>query len=427
MCFPDRIASRMSDRLYYAEPSLASFDAHVTDIREVSRTEGRSLWQIALDQSAFYPTSGGQPHDTGTLTAMSSGGALLEAPILVVEEDEHGEVWHTTPKPLLAGTAVRGYVDWGRRRDHMQQHSGQHLLSAVVYRRLGAATVSFHLGEMTSTIDLARESISSDELERVEDAVNEIIAEDRAISTRLVPRGEAEMLLAAGTLQKLPDREGDIRLIEIDDIDLNACGGTHLQATGQIGGLLIRGTERMRQGTRVEFVCGLRAAVTARQDLAALTRAAGKLSVGRLEVADAVDRLLAEGKAARKVRQKLTEELAGYHASSLLLEFPAEGDRRLVRRTFSDQDANYLKSLGSRLVASAPRTCVLLASTQEEPARVVMGASADLKVDCGTLLREALAAYGLRGGGSPGMAQGQISKVHLEPLFDGLAGRLAPA
>ena len=307
----------MSDRLYYADPSLASFEAHVSDIREVSRNQGRSLWQIALDRSAFYPTSGGQPHDTGMLTATSSGGALLEAPILAVEEDEQGEVWHTTPKPLLAGTAVRGYVDWSRRRDHMQQHSGQHLLSAVVYRQLGAATVSFHLGEMTSTIDLAREAISQEELERVEDAVNEIIAENRAITMRTIPRDEAEMLLAAGTLHKLPEREGDIRLIEIDEIDLNACGGTHVRATGQIGGLLIRGTERMRQGIRVEFVCGLRAAVTARRDLATLTRAAAALSVGRLEVAEAVERLLAESKAAHKARQKLTEEMAGYHASML--------------------------------------------------------------------------------------------------------------
>src|SRR5271167_587279 len=191
----DRIASRMSDRLYYADPSLASFEAHVSDIREVSRSQGRSLWQIALDRSAFYPTSGGQPHDTGMLTATSSGGALLEAPVLAVDEDEQGEVWHTTPKPLLAGTAVRGYVDWSRRRDHMQQHSGQHLLSAVVYRELGAVTVSFHLGEMTSTIDLALETISREQLERLEDMVNEIIAEDRPITTRTIPRREAEMLL----------------------------------------------------------------------------------------------------------------------------------------------------------------------------------------------------------------------------------------
>jgi alanyl-tRNA synthetase len=422
----------MSDRLYYTDPSLASFEAHVADIREVSRTEGRSLWQIALDRSAFYPTSGGQPHDTGLLTATSSGGALLEAPILAVEEDEQGEVWHTTPKPLLAGTAVRGFVDWSRRRDHMQQHSGQHLLSAVVYRQLGAATVSFHLGEMTSAIDLAREAITQQELERVEDAVNDIIAEDRAVTMRTIPRMEAEMLLAAGSLHKLPDREGDIRLIEIDEIDLNACGGTHVRSTGQIGVLLIRGTERVRQGVRVEFVCGMRAAVTARHDLATLTRAGAALSVGRVDVAEAVDRLLADGKASNKARQKITEELAGYHAASLLLEHPVrdhplrEG-RRVVRRVFSDHDAAYLKLLASRLIASAAQTVALLAATQEEPARVVVAASADLKIDCGTLLREALAPYGVRGGGSPGMAQGQIPNAHLDALFSELEGQLTKA
>jgi alanyl-tRNA synthetase len=417
----------MSDRLYYADPSLASFDAHVSDIREVSRTQGRSLWQIALDRSAFYPTSGGQPHDTGVLTATSSGGALLEAPILAVEEDDQGEVWHTTPKPLLAGTLVRGYVDWSRRRDHMQQHSGQHLLSAVVYRQLGAATVSFHLGEMTSTIDLAREAISPEELERVEDAVNEIIAENRAVTMRTIPRVEAEMLLAAGTLHKLPDREGDIRLIEIDEIDVNACGGTHVEATGQIGGLLIRGTERMRQGVRVEFVCGIRAMVTARQDLATLTRTAATLSVGRLDVGDAVDRLLAEGKTANKARQKLTEELAAYQASSLLLELSSQTGRKVMRRTFADRDAGYLKLLASRMVASESQICVLLASTQEEPARVIVAASSDARIDCGTLLREALAAYGLRGGGSPTMAQGQIAKVHLDALFSSIENGLKNA
>jgi alanyl-tRNA synthetase len=408
----------MSHRLYYADPSLAVFDAHVSDIREVSRTQGRSLWQICLDQSAFYPTSGGQPHDTGLLTATSSGGAVLEAPILAVEEDEQGEVWHTTPKPLLAGTAVRGYVDWSRRRDHMQQHSGQHLLSAVVYRQLGAATLSFHLGEMTSTIDLAREAISAEELERVEDAVNEIIAENRAVTMRTIPSAEAKMLLAAGTLHKLPDREGDIRLIEIDEIDLNACGGTHVRSTGEIGGLLIRGSERMRQGLRVEFVCGLRAVVTARRDSATLTRAAAALSVGRLDVGDAVDRLLAEAKAAHKAQRKLIEEMAGYHAASLLQSVEEGG--RLIRRAFTGHDAGYLKLLASRLTVSSAQTCVLLAATQEEPARVVVAASADCNLDCGTLLREALAVYGARGGGSAGIAQGQISNAHLDALFEGL-------
>jgi alanyl-tRNA synthetase len=417
----------MSHRLYYADPSLAVFDAQVSDIREVSRSQGRSLWQISLDRSAFYPTSGGQPHDTGLLTATSSGGAVLEAPILAVEEDEQGEVWHTTPKPLLAGTAVRGYIDWNRRRDHMQQHSGQHLLSAVLHRQLGAATVSFHLGEMTSSIDLAREAISADELERVEEAVNEIIAENRAVTVRTISSGEAKMLLAAGALHKLPDREGDIRLIEIDEIDLNACGGTHVRTTGEIGSLLIRGTERVRQGLRLEFVCGLRAVVTARRDLATLTRAAAALSVGRPDVGEAVDRLLAETNAAHKTQQKLTEELAGFHAANLLHEHSFEGGGRLIRRTFAGHDAAYLKLLASRLTALASQTCVLLAATQEEPARVVLAASADSKIDCGTLLREALAVYGARGGGSAGMAQGQVSNTHLDALFTGLEDRLKKA
>jgi alanyl-tRNA synthetase len=146
--------------------------------------------------------------------------------------------------------------------------------------------------------------------------------------------------------------------------------------------------------------------------------------VGRPEVADAVERLLADGKAANKARQKLTEEMAGYHASMLLLEYPEGYGRRVLRRTFTDRDANYLKLLASRVVASSGETCVLLASTQEEPARVVLAASADCTIDCGSLLREALAAYGLRGGGSAGMAQGPIPGAHLDELFSGLEGRL---
>ena len=410
----------MSDRIYYTNPSLSTFDAHVSDIREASRSQGKSLWQIALDRSAFYPTSGGQPHDTGLLTATSAGGALLEVPVLAVEEDEQGEVWHTTPKPLSAGTAVRGFIDWSRRRDHMQQHSGQHLLSAVIYRQLGAPTVSFHLGEMTSTIDLAREAITEEELERAEDLVNEIIAENRPVTMRTIPRHEAEMLLAAGTLLKLPDREGDIRLVEIDEIDLNACGGTHVQSTGQIGGLHLRGTERVRQGVRVEYVCGIRAAVTARHDLGTLTRAGTLLSVGRSEVAEAVERVQGEARAAQKALQKVNEELAAYHAKSLLAELPATQERRVLRHQLSDHDAAYLKLLASRLIATDPRLCVLLAAVQEEPARVVVAAGAEMGVNCGTLLREALAPYGVRGGGSPGLAQGQISSTHLEGLLDSL-------
>ncbi len=414
----------MPERLYYAEPFLTAFLSRVSDIREVSRSQGQTLWQIALDSTAFYPTSGGQPHDTGILKATAPSGATVDAPILAVEEDETGEIWHTTPKPLLAGTAVKGEIDWGRRRDHMQQHSGQHLLSAIFRRETGAPTISFHLGEAVSTIDLAIDEVSPGEIERVENAVNKWIAEDRPVRMRTVPRSEAELLLASGGLHKLPERPGAIRLIEIEGVDLNACGGTHVRSTGQIGGLLIRGTERVSKGVRVEFVCGLRASQAARLDFSILNRAAQALSVGRIQLPEAVERLLGENKASHKERQKLCEELVDYHAARLAVEEPTENGFRLVRREFADHDAAYIKLLASRLTALLPQTCVMLASTEQEPARVVVSSSRDLGIDCGATLRDALAEFGARGGGSPQMAQGQIAASHLEALFSGLTGVL---
>ena len=414
----------MPERLYYAEPFLTSFASRVSDIREVSRSQGQALWQIALDQTAFYPVSGGQPHDTGVLKATAPSGVTLHAPILAVEEDEKGEIWHTTPKPLLAGTAVLGEIDWGRRRDHMQQHSGQHLLSAVFHRETGAPTISFHLGDMTSTIDLAIDGVSPAELERVETTVNERIAEDRPVRMRTIPRSDAETLLASGELRKLPEREGAIRLIEIEGVDLNACGGTHVRSTGQIGVLLIRGTERVSKGVRVEFVCGLRASQAAQADFSILSRTAQALSVGRRQLPEAVDRLVGENKAANKQRQRLCEELVDYQAARFAVEEPIEDGLRLVRREFADHDAAYIKLLASRLTSLLPQTCVLLASTAQEPARVVVASSRDLAIDCNAALRDALAEFGARGGGSAQMAEGQIAASHLEALFSGLAEAL---
>lgn len=410
----------MVERLYYADPFLRSFTARVVEIHELSRAESQSIWQIALDRTAFYPTSGGQPHDTGTLTATSRSGAVLEIPVIAAEEDEHGEVWHHTPKPLLAGTEVTGEIDWPRRFDHMQQHSGQHLLSAVFLRELHAPTVSFHLGETSSTIDLKIDSLAAHSMERVERIANELIAEDRAVTTRTVSRAEAESLLASGNLRKLPDREGTIRLIEIAGCDLNACGGTHVRSTGQIGGLLIRSVERVRQGVRVEFVCGLRAVSAARQDFSALVRCAGLLSAPRANVPVAVERLLGEAKASAKLNQSLYEDLANYHTARLLVEELMRDGLRVVRRIFPDRDADYTKLLASRLTGAAPHTVALLASTRQEPAFVVLAHSSDLEFNAGQLLKESLAQFGLRGGGSATLAQGQLPQQHLHVLFDAI-------
>jgi alanyl-tRNA synthetase len=398
----------MTDRLYYRDSFLRSFTAQVTDIREASRADGVSIWQMALDRTAFYPTSGGQPHDTGMFRATSRNGAVLEVPIESVEEDESGQVWHFTRKPLLAETAVEGEIDWSRRLDHMQQHSGQHLLSAVFARELNAATVSFHLGAAVSTIDLGNSSIAQHSVQRVERIANEIIAEDRPVSVRTVERGEAEALLAAGKLRKLPERNGSIRLIEIADLDLNACGGTHVRSTGQIGGLLIRSVERVSRGVRVEFVCGLRAVQAARHDFELLGRAAGALSTGHDEIPSAVERMLAEAKIAAKERQRLREEVATSHAIRLVVEEIIQNNLRLVCRLFDDRDRDYVRILASRVTASVPRTIALLASTESSPSRIVLARSQDIDIHCGEIMRDALAAHGVRGGGSPDLAQGDL-------------------
>ncbi len=414
----------MTDRLYYDDSFLRTFSAQVVDIREASRANGVSLWQIALDRTAFYPTSGGQPSDTGILTATSRNGAVLEVPIESVEEDDAGQVWHFTRKPLAAGTPVHGAIDWPRRLDHIQQHSGQHLLSAIFARELDAPTVSFHLGETISTIDLNTAPIAHHSLERVERIANEIIAEDRTVTIRTVERAEAEALLSAGALRKLPEREGSIRLIDIADYDLNACGGTHVRSTGQIGSLLVRSTERVSRGLRVEFLCGLRAVAAAGHDFALLGRAAAALSIGPNDIPAVIERFQSEAKSSAKERQKLREELAGYHATRLAIEVMIQDNLRLVRRTFPDRDRDYVRLLASRVCATVPRTVALFISTEGDPARIFLACSHDIDLNCGAFLREALAAHGLRGGGSRDLAQGDLSRAQAEDVAAKLAANL---
>jgi len=411
----------MVDRLYYTDSFLAGFRASVTDVREVSRTGGQSVWQLALDRTAFYPTSGGQPYDTGSLLAASRSGTTIEVAVLDVQEDERGEIWHYTEKPLAAGTEVQASIDWVRRMDHMQQHSGQHLLSAVFATEMQAMTVSFHLGEEISTIDLACDGVTPADLERMERRANELIAEDRLISADTVDRLEAEAMMAVGRLRKLPERAGGMRLIEIADYDLNACGGTHLSSTGQIGGMLLRSIEKARQGVRIEFACGQRAVRTARMDYGLLAKASAPLSIGPAELPQAVVRMQAEAKASAKERQKLREELAGYHAASLIGEDAVQDGLRVVQRKYADRDPIYCKLLASLVAAAAAQTVALIASTQQEPATVVMSSSKGVAFSCSDLLRAELSKLGLRGGGSPDMAQGQIPRQQLDVLLADLA------
>lgn len=397
-----------SERLYYSDSFLRTFSGAVTDVREPSADDGDLRWQLSLNRTAFYPTSGGQPFDTGLLSAASPNGAKLEIPVEQVEEDEDGALWHTVRSPLTVGTCVEGHINWERRFDHMQQHTGQHLLSAIFLRELHAPTVSFHLGEETSTIDLACSSPPHHSLERVERISNEIIGEDRPVTVHYVSRDEAQAMLAAGELRKLPDRQGSIRLIVIADCDRNACGGTHVRSTGQIGGLLVRGVEKVSRGVRVEFVCGLRAVRAARADTSVLGETAALLSTAASELPAAVGRLLADRKAGRKERQQLREELATFQATRLASEEAIDNGLRLIVREWKDRDQDYVRLLASQTAAAAPSTAVIFSAKNAEPVRVFVCRSLDLKFDCGRILREAMADLGLRGGGSPDLAQGDV-------------------
>ncbi|MEO6829844.1 MAG: DHHA1 domain-containing protein, partial [Acidobacteriaceae bacterium] len=430
-------------RLYYTDSFLFNFDAMVTEIQELSRTNGQSLWRVALDRSAFYPTSGGQPHDIGTLVATARSGAELSAEIVGVEEDEHGELWHHTAKPLLPGTPVRGAIDRARRLNHIQQHSGQHLLSAAFFRICGARTISFHLGETVSTIDLATEEISSETLQQVESLVNQIIAEDFPFTVSTVSRVQAEAWLASGDLRKLPSRQGDLRIIEIGGsaeiggapgidstdtpFDRNACGGTHVRSSGQIGGLHLRNLEKVRDGWRVEFVCGLRAVRSAHQDFHTLTETARQLSIALAEVPGAVARLQSEGKQSAKEIQAQRSELAGFRAAELLREIPIENGLRLVRLQLGPTgNPAYAKLLAAKLTAQTEKTAAIFgwqSAQQNEAATVIVACSSDLDFNCGTILRQALGEHQGRGGGSKEMAQGSVAREHLEAVLKNLAAK----
>ncbi len=314
----------VAERLYYGSAAL-EFEATVTDVRLVSYpasrgvgSDGEALWQVALDRTAFYPEGGGQPWDTGTLTATAKSGATLEVAVERVEEDEAGEVWHYVRKPLVAGTPVAGLVDAARRMDHEQQHSGQHLLSAMFWRELGARTVSFHLGKESSTIDLVlregMERLSAEDLARVEEAANGVVYEGRPLSAHWIEREMADLMLARGDLRKLPERVGRLRIVQMQGIEFNACGGTHVGNTGAIGAIALRRVEKVKQGWRVEFCCGLRAVRAARGDYGVLGEVARSLSVGMKDVPARVEKLLADAKASAKEVKRLERAMRGDEA-----------------------------------------------------------------------------------------------------------------
>lgn len=393
----------MTQRLYYHDSFLYSFDAEVREVQDGPKPA------IILDRTAFYPTSGGQIFDTGTIATADETLKVTE-----VADMEDGRVIHYLEAPvkdLQPGTKIHGQIDTARRRDHMQQHTGQHVLSAAFVRLFDLHTVSFHMGDDYCSIDLDTPALTKTQIEEAERLANEIILENRAVEIRFATRDEAGKL----GLRKVPVADRDeLRLIDIRDFDLSACGGTHVNQTGQIGCVLLRKTEKVRQGWRVEFVAGQRAVATARRDFATLTEAAALFSAHIYDVPTQARKSLDEIRTLRKQREQSLEDLAEAQAASLLAQAPVEKGRKLVIRTFSDRNMNFLKLLAQKLTRLAPTATALLGTDSPQPS-LVFAQSVGQPSDMGALMKETLAKFGGRGGGGKDMAQGGLPKPESVP------------
>ena len=375
----------MTERLYYTDPYLREFDAQVV---RVDDTDGQR--SIVLDRTAFYPTSGGQPFDVGRLGDLRV--------VDVIEDEDHSlrHVVATSPAALAVGAVVHGTVDWDRRFDHMQQHTGQHVLSAAFDALLGARTESFHLGATSATIDLGRE-VSPAEIARAEADANRIVWEDRPVRIRFADAAEA----AAMPLRKESGREGTLRLIDVEGYDLSACGGTHVARTGAIGIIAIASWEKFRTGTRVEFVCGGRAlrAFHGLRDTSAET--VRLLSVHAREVPEAIERIQMDAKDARRRIKELHAQLARHEAAALA---DAASDSRVVVHVLEGWDQNGLKTIASAICEREGYTAVLF--NAPSPSAVVITRGKGATTDAAALLQQLTEKFGGKGGGRPDLAQG---------------------
>jgi alanyl-tRNA synthetase len=408
----------MTEHLYYHDSFLCEFDAELLEL--TSTSDSRPA--VILDRTAFYPTSGGQVFDTGWILPSDGGERLRVAEVI---ERENGQILHVLQDAgsIEKGSQIHGVIDGDRRRDHMQQHSGQHVLSAAFVRLFNLPTVSFHMGLESCSIDLDTKNLTPAQVEAAEALANDVVMKNRRVSIRFVTQEEA---LGLG-LRKIPPVERDqLRLIDVHDFDLTACGGTHVSATGQIGGILLRKTEKTRQGWRVEFVCGKRAVATARRDYIVLAESGGLLSSHIWDIPQQVRKIQEESRASRKSREQLLEELADLYAGRLLAETTENCGRKIIVRTFPDRDLTFIKLLAQRLTRQSAGAVALLGVTSDQPA-LVFAQSSGQPFDMGALMKEMLARLGGRGGGSKDMAQGGPTRIEgLEAALAELAVRLHP-
>lgn len=380
----------MTERLYFADSHLLTFDARVVDV--VSH-EGRAA--VVLDRTAFYPTGGGQPNDTGMLGA---------ARVVDVVEPEEGRILHVVEGDVATGDEVAGRIDAARRLDHLQQHTGQHILSQAFVRLFGAETRAFRMGTEVSEIDVDFDGATEEQVAAAEELANEIVFRDAPVRVHLVEKDEAGRL----PLRRESDREGALRVVEIEDYDFSPCGGTHAHRTGEVGLVAVRGVERAKRLLRVEFVCGGRALADYRRANRSALDVARVFSTGRDDGPESVRRLFEEAKQLRRRVRDLAELASEVEGRRLYAEGEAREGYRVVARRLDGRSADELRLVAHKVVAEGP-ALALLASDDAGTARLVFARGDDPAlgaVDCGRLMRAACEILGGRGGGRPDMAQG---------------------
>jgi alanyl-tRNA synthetase len=375
-------------RIYYDDAFAREFDAEVLSCEAVAE-----LWRVKLDRTAFYPSSGGQPHDVGRL-----GDANV---VDVVDEED--EVVHVVDRRIEPGP-VSGRIDWARRFDHMQQHTGQHLLSAIFHQKFELPTVSFHLGAEVCTIDVRGREPTQKILDAAASAANEVVYEDRPVNVKY---GTAEELAAAG-VRKNVERAGVLRAIEIEGLELQPCGGTHMRRTGQIGVILLRGVSKVRQDWRVEFACGGRAERLAREDFLALKAVAQRLNCSLREAAAAAERVVAERDAHFKSARASLDKLAAAEAQNVLEATGAGADGlRVVERVFEGEAPEYVACF-AREVAKGEKAVALV--TRLECGHIFFAQHPAAGKDMNALLENVLKEMEGKGGGSRDSARGRLAE-----------------
>ena len=375
----------VTERLYYSDSHLIEFEARVVDLSD--RVSGWTA--VVLDRTAFYPTGGGQPSDTGTL----NGVRVVEC----IDDGDKGVLHVVQGATPARGETVRGRVDWSRRLDHIQQHTGQHILSQAFINLFNAPTRSFRVLDASCEIDVELNNPTTEVIERAVELANNVVWEDRAITIRNVTSGEAAEL----PLRKEPARDGDLRLIEIEGFDLTPCGGTHAYRTGEIGLIVVRSWERAKGLTRIEFVAGMRALADYRKANKSAREVAALFSTGRDDAPQSAAQMVEEHKELNR-RIRVLEEIVAEAEAEKLLASASDG---VVMHIFDGRDAESLKKLAHALIIH-PQTIALLGSRDEDTARLVFARSADASGDMNALMRAACALLDGRGGGRPDMAQG---------------------